>query len=221
MQESPPTQPRTPRREVHQADGLAWLEEHVFADDEAVVTSLPDVSGARGMGYEEWRVWFTGVSRVICSRVAERAPAVFLQTDIKRDGRWVDKAYLIQKGAEEAGSHSLWHKVVCRTDPGNVSFGRPAYSHLLCFSRSLRLDPGGSTADVLPGTGRMTWPRAMGVDVCAAVCRFLLAETECRTVIDPFCGHGTMLAAANAAGMDAIGVELSPKRARKARVLRL
>lgn len=211
----------SPTREVHEADGVAWLEAHTFGPHEAVVTSMPDVSGARGMDYETWRGWFTGVAELICRQVAEPAVAVFYQTDIKRNGRWVDKAYLVQRGAEEAGSHCLWHKVVCRAEPGRVSFGRPAYAHLLCFSRGLRLDPGRSTADVLPQMGRMTWPRAMGVDACRAVARFVVEQTECRTVVDPFCGVGTMLAAANELGLDGVGVELSPKRARKARTLKL
>ena len=46
-------------------------------------------------------------------------------------------------------------------------------------------------------------------------------QTQCRVVVDPFCGMGTMLAVANAHGLDAIGVELSQKRARRARNLTL
>jgi hypothetical protein len=42
---------------------------------------------------------------------------------------------------------------------------------------------------------------------------------ESRTVVDPFCGHGTVLAIANELGMDAIGVERGGKRARRAREL--
>jgi tRNA G10 N-methylase Trm11 len=38
-------------------------------------------------------------------------------------------------------------------------------------------------------------------------------------VVDPFCGVGTVLAVANETGLDAIGVELNRKRARKARTL--
>ena len=38
---------------------------------------------------------------------------------------------------------------------------------------------------------------------------------------DPFCGSGTVLAAANHLGLDALGVELSAKRARHAMVLQL
>jgi hypothetical protein len=115
----------------------------------------------------------------------------------------------------------LWHKVVCRAVPGTTTFGRPAYAHLLCFSRALRLSPAQASPDVLPRLGRMTWARAMGLEACDAVCRFLLAHTGCRTVVDPFCGIGTMLAAANAHGLNAIGVELSRRRAARARRLEI
>jgi len=76
-----------------------------------------------------------------------------------------------------------------------------------------------SSADVLPSLGEMVWARAMGADICNAVASFLLAHTACRTVVDPFCGHGTMLAMANTRGLDAIGIESSRKRVKKARAL--
>lgn len=40
-------------------------------------------------------------------------------------------------------------------------------------------------------------------------------------VCDPFCGSGTVLAAANSLGLDAVGVELSSKRARHAAVMEI
>ncbi len=119
------------------------------------------------------------------------------------------------------GCEALWHKVVCRRAPGTVTFGRPAYSHMLCFSRGVRVDLGRATADVLPEAGEVTWTRGMGVQACLAACRFILEHTATRTVVDPFCGHGTVLAVANALGLDAVGVELSRKRAKKARALRV
>jgi len=148
--------------------------------------------------------------------VADDAVAIFYQTDIKREGRWVDKSFLVQLGAEAAGSSLLWHKVVCRIPPGGVAFGRPAYAHMLCVSRSRRLPSGRSSADVLPALGTMTWPRAMGTAACEAAARFLVAETDARVVVDPFCGVGTMLAVANAYGLDAVGCELSRRRAARA-----
>ncbi len=127
----------------------------------------------------------------------------------------------MSEGATRAGSHLLWRKVVCRVPPGTTTFGRPAYAHLLCFSREARLLPGQSTPDVLPRTGDMTWSRAMGSDVCAAVIQFLQRHTLCTTVVDPFCGHGSILAAANAHGLGAVGVEISRRRVVKARKLGL
>jgi hypothetical protein len=92
---------------------------------------------------------------------------------------------------------------------------------VLCFSRTLRLTPGQASPDVLPRLGEMTWSRAMGVEVCDAIIDFLVAHTTCRTVVDPFCGVGTMLAVANRRGLAAIGVELSARRAKRAARLRL
>lgn len=210
-----------PTRIVHQGDGVAWLEGATLPADHAVVTSLPDLSEVPRLGPDGWRRWFVDTAALACRRVADDAVAIFFQTDVKRDGVWIDKGFLVQLGAEAAGSQLLWHKIVCRAPAGTTTFGRPAYAHLLCFSRALRLTHAQSTADVLPRLGEMPWARAMGTEACEATCRFLGAHTGCRTVVDPFCGIGTMLAVANARGLDAIGVELSAKRAARARTLEL
>ena len=207
-----------PTRIVHQTDGVAWLEQAALPADHAVVTSLPDCSEL-SLPFERWQSWFTQTAALICRATPPEAVSIFFQTDIKREGQWIDKSFLVQLGAREAEAQLLWHKVVCRAPAGLTTFGRPGYAHLLCFSRSLRLAPGQSSADVLPRMGKMTWTRAMGIDACVATCRFLLDHTACRTVVDPFCGVGSMLAVANAHGLDAIGVELSPKRAARARTL--
>ena len=125
----------------------------------------------------------------------------------------------MQLGATAAGSALLWHKIVCRAPAGTTTFGRPAFGHMLCVSRGLRLPIGASSADVLPAQGQMSWPRAMGSAACEAAVAFLQKHTACRTVVDPFCGLGSALAIANAAGFHAVGVELSAKRAARARLL--
>ncbi len=206
-------------RIVHEGDGVRWLELAALGPEHAIVTSLPDVSEVPHMGFAGWRAWFIEVVRLACAKVHDDAVAVFYQTDIKHEGRWIDKAFMVQLGAEAAGAHCLWHKVVCRAPAGMTTHGRPAYAHLLCFSRRLLLAPGQSSPDVLPRLGAMPWPRAMGVEACEAVARFLVAHTACRVVVDPFCGVGTMLAVANTHGLDAVGVELSPKRAARSREL--
>ncbi len=208
-----------PSRVVHQTDGVAWIAANPLPADHAVVTSLPDLSEVPSLGADGWRRWFVDAAALACRQVADEGVVVFFQTDVKREGRWVDKGFLVSLGAEAAGSHLLWHKVVCRAPPATATPGRPGWAHLMCFSRALRLDTAGSTADVLPRLGEMTWARAMGVEACEVTCRFLLERTVARTVVDPFCGVGTMLAVANAYGLDAVGVELSAKRAEQARRL--
>jgi len=206
------------KRTIHCTDGVAWLERQRFDEGVAVITSLPDVSELT-LGFEAWREWFSETTRLVCERLHPRGVAVFFQTDIKRDGRWVDKAYLVQRGAERAGSSQLFHKVVCRAPVGMTTFGRPAYAHLLAFSRDLRVEPGESTADVLPRLGEMPWARAMGVEACEAAVTFVKERAQAKVVVDPFCGLGTVLAVANRHGLEAIGVELSRKRAEKAQTL--
>lgn len=207
-----------PDRIVHCTEGVAWLETQTFDVRHAVITSMPDVSEMT-LSFEAWRTWFSDTAQRICTRLSPTGVAVFFQTDIKRDGRWVDKAYLVQRGAEAAGSFQLFHKVVCRAPAGMTTFGRPAWAHLLAFSRELRLAPGDSTPDVLPRLGEMPWARAMGVEACEAAVRFVKEQAKASIVVDPFCGLGTVLAVANRHGLDAVGVELSRKRAERAQSL--
>jgi hypothetical protein len=208
-----------PGRTVHHGDGVAFLAAAALPADHAIVTSLPDVSELPRLGDDGWRAWFITTAALCCRQLADDGVAIFFQTDVKRDGRWVDKSYLVQRGADDAGSHLLWHKVVCRAPAGTTTFGRPAYAHLLAFSRTRRLPPGRSSPDVLPALGAMTWARAMGTAACDAAARFLVTEQAARVVVDPFCGVGTMLAIANRHGLDAVGVELSAKRAARAATL--
>jgi hypothetical protein len=206
---------------VECAEAVAWLTGREVLHGCSVITSLPDVSEFPTLSLAEWKQWFVRTAALVMTKVPADGVALFYQTDVKKAGAWVDKGYLISKAAEEVGCETLFHKVVCRRTPGTVTFGRPAYSHLLCFSRGQRVDLGRATADVLPEAGEVTWTRGMGVRACLAACRFIQEHTASRTVVDPFCGHGTVLAVANALGLDAVGVELSRKRAQKARALRV
>lgn len=210
-----------PTRIVHAGDGLEYLRRGPLPADAALVTSLPDSSELPALGYEGWRRWFVDTAALCLRQTDPASAALFFQTDVKREGTWVDKGYLVQKAAEAEGVPLLFHKVVCRAPAGVATFGRPSWAHLLGFSRTLRPDPGRSTADVVPRLGEMPWARAMGVEACTVACRWLLTHTRCRTVVDPFCGLGTVLAVANALGLDAVGVELSKKRAERAQGLQV
>ena len=205
-------------RTVFEADARVWLAENPAPEDASVVTSLPDVSEI-GRSFDVWKAWFSGAARQILEWIPADGSAVFFQSDIRHEGAWIDKGYFVQRAAEEAGVPLAWHKIVCRHPPGTIAPGRPSFSHMLCFSRARQVArrPG---PDVIPN-GYMTWNRAMGVNACRVAIRYLKENTTARTIVDPYCGHGTALAVAEEMGLDAIGVELSGKRARQARTLDL
>jgi len=211
---------REPSRHVIEGDGVAWLAGAPLPATQALVTSLPDVSELKSYDLETWTRWFVDTVELATRQVHESSVAIFFQSDVRQEGRWVDKGALVSQGALGAGAACLFHKIVCRVPAGTATKGRPAYAHLQGFSRALRLNAPQVGSDVLPALGEMSWARAMGTAACEEVCRFLLASTACRVVVDPFCGMGTMLAVANAFGLDALGVERSPKRAAAARTLR-
>ncbi len=204
-----------------QADAIAWLTENAAETGDAIVTSLPDVSElpALGPGLEGWKHWFVDAAAQVMAWPEPGLPALFFQSDVRYQGQWVDKAYLVQKAAERVGALLVFHKIVCRKPPGTLTQGRASYSHLLAFTVGQQLIPKKPSADVLPDAGDMPWSRAMGTRACEAACRFLLSETVARRVVDPFCGKGTVLAVANSLGLDALGVELSGKRCRAAQKL--
>ena len=208
-------------RLIHHGCGLTWMKEKRAVPGASFVTSLPDFTELSALSLSEWKKWFVEAAALVMECCPPEGVAIFYQRDSKHEGTWVEKSYLIQKAAELTGSQLLWHKIVCRAPAGQVTFGRPAYSHLLCFSRELRLPLSSATADVLASAGEATWARGMGVKACQVACRFILDETKTRKVVDPFCGHGTVLAVAEAMGLEAEGVELGGKRAEKARSLRI
>ncbi len=207
-----------PQRTIVNADALVWLAENAPPPHASVVTSLPDVSELQ-LELDPWRAWFIAAARQVIAWTPRDGASIFFQSDIRVGGAIIDKSYLVMRAAELEGAQLLWHKIVCRRPPGTISFGRPSWSHMLCFAHEGRPPARAPGADVLPDAGFMPWSRAMGVAACRAACTYLRDETAARMIVDPFCGRGTVLAVANDLGLDAIGVELSAKRCRAARAL--
>jgi hypothetical protein len=207
------------RRDVHRAEALAWLAGHASTDDMGVVTSLPDFSELRELEFEAWQTWFLTAARTVIEWVSADAVTIFFQTDVVRHGAWIDKSHLVLRAAEVAGARLIWHKIVCRKPPGAITHGRAGYSHLLCITRRARPKAKSSSPDVVAEAGFKPTEKSMGVEACRLACQFLLDETRARVVVDPFCGNGTVLAVANALGLDAVGVDRSARACSAARRL--
>ena len=207
----------TTARTVHTAEALAWLAENPARAGMSVVTSMPDLSETPHRTLPEWKAWFTSAAESILRWLPPDGMAIFYQTDIRHEGLWIDKGYLVQRAAERTGAHLVWHKIACRKPPGTLGVGRPSYAHILCFSKSRTFQLREPGPDVLPDAGAMSFSRATGASAAQVACAYLRASTPTDTIVDPFCGEGTILAAANALGFAAIGVDLNEKRADKAR----
>lgn len=204
-----------PTRTVHCTDALAWLASNPLPARAAILTSLPDVAEFGHRDAERWLTWFLDAARLVLRALPPDGAAIFFQTDVKRAGRWVDKAFLVQQAAADVEVPLVWHKIVCRAPAGQATGGRPGYAHLLCFSREV-LDLADAQADVLPELGGTTWPKGMGRAAADFAVRWL-AGAGASCLVAPFCGEGTALAAANAVGLDAVGIEKNPGRAARAR----
>jgi hypothetical protein len=208
-------------RNVFTDDAIEWLNRFTPTSGHSILGSLPDISEFPGYTLDQWKNWFETTAEIILSKTSPEGVSIFFQSDIKHESIWIDKAYLIQKAAEKLGHNLLWHKIFCRAPVGTIMFGRPSYSHMLCFSRTVLPDLSKSSADVIPDLGEKTWIRGMGLEASLIASNFVLKQTLTRTLVNPFCGEGSVLAAANFVGLNAIGIERSPKRAEKARLLQV
>ncbi|MCX6933952.1 MAG: SAM-dependent methyltransferase, partial [Verrucomicrobia bacterium] len=144
------------------ADAIPWLRERGRIDGACAVTSLPDVSEV-GVTLEVWRAWFLGAVRLVVNAVPDESAALFFQSDIKRDGEWIDKGAMVIGAAQDAGARVLFHKIVLRRPAGMLTTGRPGFTHFIAVSRALKCPEVLTIPDVIADAGEQKWVRAMGV----------------------------------------------------------
>lgn len=175
------------------------------------------------MKLEDWKPWFAEAV-TSCFRAASGGPVVFQQTDRLVDGLWVDKAMIVESARSSIRWRSkppptlTWHKIALRREPGRVDLHRPTYSHVLAYGGN----PGRRTPDVLH-TGRhdpdvKIWKDGIGRHTAMLIMAWL-SEQGVTSVLNPFCGRGTLLAAANERGMDAFGCDLDAERVSDAKAI--
>lgn len=221
------------RREVVCADAVEWLRRPgVVPEGACVLTSLPDSSEVRAFAptIEAWQAWFVEAARAVLQALPPRAIAVFYQTDVRLPGiGQVSKAYLVLKAAAEVdGAVLLWHKVVHfgSIDQQSSHGGSVGFTHLLCFWRqgvgSETFEDCGSMVPDIVARGQKPWRLrkaacCMGANATLSVLKWVRRRLpNVDTVIDPFCGAGTVLAIGNTLGLRAIGVDISRPRCKQA-----
>ena len=81
-----------PSRVVHAADARVWLDAQPEAAFEgcSFITSLPDISELQGHTLSTWKRWFKDAAAQVIRRCPDDGVAIFFQSDIKKDGAWID-----------------------------------------------------------------------------------------------------------------------------------
>ncbi len=198
-------------RKIFCEDALQWLPKHTGLD--AILTSLPEME-EMDMNVKEYEAFFRDAAAKCFASVQEDGYCIFMQTDRKHHGL-LDKSYWITDEAREQGFHTIWRKIALKRDVGKVDLFRPTYSYMLCFTKKGKV--GKPLPDVIEA-GETTYTHGFGIEA-VKLCVQYVKTSGIKTVVDPFCGSGTTLAVANALGLHAIGVELSPKFCKMAKDL--
>jgi hypothetical protein len=194
--------------EIVCADAIEWLA-GVGSGVGAIVTSPPDAEEI-GLEPSEWRDWFIAALRLCVN--ASDGPCVFYVTDRRFDSGIVSKSHMVLEAASDAGL--AWHKIALRRDPGKIDLYRPGFSHLIAFGGKA----GKATPDVFD-RGSMLYKNGTGLKAARIACEW--AGQYSKTIIDPFCGRGTIPAVAEALGYMAIGVDIDQDQCTHAKALKL
>ena len=179
------------------------------------MTSIPEMDEVK-LSFKEYVPFFRNAARLCLEAVKDKGYCIFLQTDRKYKG-WVDKSYLISDEAQKLGIRMIWHKIALRTEVGKADIFRPTYSHMLCYSKDGLI--GIPVTDVVQ-RGEVTYANGFGIDAVALVIQFL-KKHNIKTVTDPFVGSGTVVAVANAMGLNGIGLDIDKKQCIKAKALEI
>ena len=214
------------RRQVICCEAIEWMSK-IGTLPGSVVTGLPDITEMKELGDEGYEGWFVNTVAEIITRLPVGEVAIFHQTDARVDRPdTLSKSEMVLKGwrmAQEQTPSSnyylLWHKISIAAPCGTIKMGRPAYTHMMCLSNGIMESNDNRYCNFpdVSDRGPLLWSRSMGIVAAVKSVQFIkhICPTE-SPVVDPFCGHGTVLAVANALGFSSLGVDLSPKCVKKA-----
>lgn len=199
-------------RDIIVADSLQWLKGVRSLPN--VVTGLCDLDET-DYTVDQYLQFFQSVATLIFQKLDKQGYAIFIQTDRKYEGEWIDKSYILSNIAESCGCKLVWHKIVLHREVGRTDLHRPCYAHMLCYTYTGK--PGAAFPDVIPVSARL-YKNGTPMAAAVAAVRFIAQNNrKTHTIIDPFVGQGTIPVIANYFDMDAVGIDIDPAQAQLAR----
>lgn len=174
---------------------------------DSIVTGIPDMDEIKTLSRSKKRYveWVIKILQLLFDKVSEKGYLIFLVTDRKKNGEWIQKSNLISSCAAESGFRCMWHKIMLYRDPGKIHLQRPTYGHILCFS--LRGTPGKSFPDVIFADHRI-YKNGTPIQPLEHICRFL-QEKAIDHILDPFAGMGTIAMVCNKYHISSTNIEIN------------
>lgn len=199
------------------SDSLVWLQKQPNRSIKNIVTGIPDLNELdKNMTIEQYIKFLTNTCQLIFEKIRDDGYCIFIQTDRKFNGQWIDKSYYLTDTAYKNGFKLVWHKIVCQRDIGKTDLHRPTYSHFLCYT--IHGKPGSAFMDVIPVSHKL-YDNATPTAVSDLAIQFLSKQikkqksdssTLMYDVVDLFVGRGTIGASSIRLGLSFLGIDIDP-----------
>lgn len=195
-------------------DAFKWLNKQKNNSLPTIVTGIPDLDELEDLNLleknknnrESYIRFFKNAVGLVLEKTNENQYAIFMQTDRKSNGEWIDKSYLTTLVAEELHYKLLWHKIIVNREGTYIQ--RPTYTHLLCYSKNL--GPGEAFPDVLT-CGQHLYKNGSPPNAICYVMDFL-SKKKINKIIDPFSGRGTIPYIASLFNIDSLGIDIDKEQ---------
>ena len=203
-------------------DTQIWLKHQTKESIGNIVTGICDLdeiinlksNTKKTFSIDQYKTFFTNIAEHLMAITKPDGYCIFIQTDRKYEGQWIDKSYLLNKSAEKEGLRLLWHKIVLLREVDHTDLHRPTYSHMMCFSKKAK--PGATFPDVIDVSKRLYKNGTPSLAAETAV-KFVSQYSPHKIIVDPFVGQGTIVAYANAYSLDAVGIDIDPEQCQLAK----
>lgn len=195
--------------EIICADSTEWMKQLKNNSLDVIVTGIADQSEL-DITMDAYKHWVRDTLSSFFQKVSPKGYIVLVFTDRRHDGQLFSKAQVAFEVAKQAQFKTLWHKIIPVTEIGKViNLGRHiGFSHLLCFSQNGR--PGYASPDILT-PGPRAWKNGFTQVTIEFIVNYLLQVMPDKVLVDPFCGHGDLLAYAKSKGIRVFGIDINQK----------
>ena len=196
-------------------DSVNWFNKQPINTLHNVLTGLPDMDELNIKNIDEYLKFFRNMAELIFTRLKETGYAIFIQTDRKFEGQWIDKSYHLTDVAYKNGMKLIWHKIVLQRDVSKTDLHRPTYSHVLCYTKTGK--PGASFNDVFP-VGNKLYANATPDNACNRCAEYIKTVNKKRApegeydIVDPFVGRGTVGKCTLELNMSFLGIDIDEKQ---------